>query len=77
MEFLLLWADDLDDALGVLRHFASRLLALLATLALLCATGLALLLAPQLVLGLVAVTLCAFLAEFARRRLRSGRAHDR
>ncbi len=26
MEFLLLWADNLDDALGALRHLAPKIL---------------------------------------------------
>ena len=44
MEFLLLWADELDDALAVLRHYAPRILGLLAALALFAATGFALVL---------------------------------
>ena len=34
MEFLLLWADELDDALAVLRHYAARILGLFVAIAL-------------------------------------------
>jgi hypothetical protein len=43
MEFLLLWADNLDDALGALRHLAPRILPPLAALALCAVAGLVLL----------------------------------
>lgn len=43
MEKLLLWADDLDDALGVLRHLAPRILPPLTALGLCGMTALALL----------------------------------
>jgi len=39
MEFLLLWADELDDALAVLRHYAPRILGLLVALALFAPIG--------------------------------------
>jgi hypothetical protein len=68
MEFLLLWADDLDDALGALRHLAPRLLGLLLALGLFAATGLALLRSPQLTLAALAVVLSASLFEAVRRR---------
>jgi hypothetical protein len=68
MEFLLLWADDLDDALGALRHLAPRLLGLLLALGLFAATGLALVRAPQLTLAALAVMLSASLIEAVRRR---------
>ena len=68
MEFLLLWADELDDALGVLRHYAARILGLLAALALFATTGFALILAPQLTLVAFAVVLSATLFETLRRR---------
>ena len=29
MEFLLLWVDDLDDAIGALRHLAPKILGFL------------------------------------------------
>lgn len=66
MEILLLWADDLDDAIGALRHYGPRIMGLLSALALFVATGIGLLLAPALVLAAVAG--CAALTEVARRR---------
>ena len=68
MEILLLWADDLDDALGVLRHYAPRILGLIAALALFAATGFALIFSPHLTLAAVALVLCATLIETFRRR---------
>jgi hypothetical protein len=41
MEILLLWADELDDALAVLRHYAARILGLFVAIALFAATGFA------------------------------------
>ena len=37
MEFLLLWADNLDDALGALRHLAPKILRFLIAFALFAA----------------------------------------
>lgn len=68
MEFLLLWADELDDAMAVLRHYAARILGLLAALALFATTGFALILAPHLTLLVFAVVLSATLFETLRRR---------
>lgn len=68
MEFLLLWIDDLDDALGALRHLAPKLLGFLAALFLFAATGVALLLAPETTLAVVGVVLSASLFESVRRR---------
>ena len=68
MEFLLLWADDLDDALAVLRHYAPRILGLIAALALFAATGFALILAPHVTLAVFAALLSATLFEALRRR---------
>jgi hypothetical protein len=68
MEFLLLWADDLDDAMGALRHLFPRLLGLFLALGLFAATGLALLTAPHLTLAALAVVLSASLFETVRRR---------
>ncbi len=68
MEFLLLWADELDDALAVLRHYAPRILSLIAALALFAFTGFALILAPQATLAAFAVILSATLFEALRRR---------
>jgi hypothetical protein len=75
MEFLLQWADELDDALAVLRHYAPRILGLLVALALFAATGFALMLAPGVTLGAFWVILSATLFETLRRR-RSRTASD-
>ncbi|HKR36957.1 MAG TPA: hypothetical protein VJT10_19080 [Steroidobacteraceae bacterium] len=68
MEFLLLWADELDDVLAVLRHYAPRILGLIAALALFAATGFALILVPHAMLVAFAVVLSATLFETLRRR---------
>jgi hypothetical protein len=68
MEFLLLWADELDDALAVLRHYAPRILGLIVALALFAATGFALVVAPHVTLAVFAVVLSATLFEALRRR---------
>ena len=68
MEFLLLWADELDDALAVLRHYAPRILGLIVALALFAATGYALMLVPHVTLGALGVILSATLFETLRRR---------
>jgi hypothetical protein len=69
MEFLLQWADELDDALAVARHYAPRILALLAAIALFAATGFALMYAPHVTLAVFAVVLSATLFEAVRRRI--------
>jgi hypothetical protein len=69
MEFLLLWADELDDALAVLRHYAPRILGLIFALALFAATGFALIHAPHVTIGALAVIGSATLFETVRRRL--------
>jgi hypothetical protein len=69
MEFLLLWADELDDAMAVLRHYAPRILGLLVAVALFAATGFALVVAPHVTLAAFAVLLSATLVESLRRRL--------
>lgn len=71
MEFLLLWADELDDAIGALRHLAPRLLGLAVALLLFAATGFALVLAPDVALATLTVLLSGSLLESLRRR----RAH--
>jgi hypothetical protein len=68
MEFLLLWADELDDALAVLRHYAPRILGLVVALGLFAATGFALVYAPHVTLGAFGVILSATLLEALRRR---------
>ena len=68
MEFLLLWIDDLDDAVGATRHLAPKILGFLCALALFAATGFALLRAPQVTLAAVGIVLSASLFESVRRR---------
>jgi hypothetical protein len=68
MEFLLLWADELDDVLAVVRHYLPRILGLVAAIALFAATGLALVQAPHVTLAVFAVVLSATLFETLRRR---------
>ena len=68
MEFLLLWADELDDAMAVLRHYAPRILGLIAALLLFAATGFALILAPHVTLVVFAVVFSTPLFETLRRR---------
>jgi hypothetical protein len=68
MEFLLLWADNLDDALGALRHLAPKILGFVAAFALFAATGFALVLAPEAALGVVGLIMSASLIEAVRRR---------
>ena len=77
MEFLLLWADELDDALAVLRHYAPRILGLMVALVLFALTGFALVYAPHVTLGAFGVILSATLLEsLRRRRARSATEHD-
>ena len=78
MEVLLLWIDDLDDALGAMRHLAPKILGFLAALALFAATGFALLLAPETTLAVVGIVLSASLFESVRRRRvdRAGHARE-
>ena len=68
MEFLLLWIDELDDAMGALRHLAPRILGFVLAAALFVATVVAFSLAPQATLGMLAVVSSASLIEVARRR---------
>lgn len=75
MEFLLLWADNLDDLLGALRHLAPKILGFVAALALFAATGFAMMVAPHVTLAVAGVVLSASLLESLRRR-RSSRAAD-
>jgi len=68
MEFLLLWVDELDDAVSALRHLAPKFLGLLCAIALFLGTVLALSLYPHVTFGFLAVVLSASLAEVTRRR---------
>jgi len=71
MEFLLLWVDDLDDAIGALRHLAPKIVGLLFAVALFAATGFALIAAPHVTLPVLAAVGCASLIELGRRRFRA------
>lgn len=71
MEFLLLWIDDLDDALGALRHLAPKIAGFCLALALFALTGIALVFAPHTTLAILGLVLSASLFEFARQRRRS------
>lgn len=77
MEFLLLWIDDLDDAIGALRHLAPRVLGPLAALVLFAATGFGLVLAPHATLAVIAMVLSVSLVETARRRVRAVARRER
>ncbi|HKE94825.1 MAG TPA: hypothetical protein VKB34_10995 [Povalibacter sp.] len=76
MEFLLLWIDDLDDAIGALRHLAPRILGFVVALGLFAATGIALLIAPHIVFAIMILALSVSLIEVARRRLRASAARE-
>ncbi|HEY0942850.1 MAG TPA: hypothetical protein VGE08_22365 [Steroidobacter sp.] len=76
MEFLLLWADNIDDALCAARHLAPKILSFMAAFALFALTGFALLLAPHVTLAIIGLVLSASLIELVRRR-RAALAHDR
>ncbi|HEY8539666.1 MAG TPA: hypothetical protein VIL28_12425 [Steroidobacteraceae bacterium] len=47
MEFLLLWIDELDDAVGMLRHLAPKILAFLGTVGVLAGAVFAVRWVPQ------------------------------
>jgi hypothetical protein len=68
MEFLLLWIDELDDAVSALRHLVPEIVGFLVALALFAATGAALVIAPQISVPIAGVVLSASLFEMARRR---------
>ena len=76
MEFMLLWADDLDDALCALRHLAPKILGFLAAFVLFAVTGFALVLAPQATLAAIGLVLSASLVEGIRRRRRATTSND-
>lgn len=68
MEFMLLWVDELDDAIGALRHLAPKILGFLLAVALFIGTAFAFSLAPQVTLAALGLVLSASLLEAARRR---------
>ncbi|WP_116807158.1 hypothetical protein [Steroidobacter cummioxidans] len=75
MEFLLLWWDNLDDALCAARHKAANILGFLLAFALFALTGFALVLAPQATLAAIGLMLSASLYDYWRRR-RAALAND-
>lgn len=68
MEFLLLWADDLDDALGALRHLWPQIVDFMLATLLFAMTGFGLVLATETTLIGVAMLLSATLLELLRQR---------
>ena len=68
MEFLLLWADNLDDAVGAVRHLAPKLFGLLLAMALFTLTGIALVRTPHVALAAIGLILSTALVENVRRR---------
>lgn len=77
MEVLLLWADNLDDAVGALRHLGPKLLGLFAAILLFALTGFALMLAPQATLAGICLVLSASLVDAVRkRRAQCSTRHD-
>jgi hypothetical protein len=70
MEFLLLWADELDDAMGALRHLLPTIFSFLFAVALFAVTSFAMVLAPRVTLPALALVLSATLVETVRRRRR-------
>lgn len=75
MEFLLLWWDNLDDAMHAGRHLAPKILGFLLAFALFALTGFALVLAPQATLAAIGLMLSASLYDYWRRR-KAALAHD-
>ncbi len=68
MEFLLLWADDLDDAVGAIRHLWPQVVDFFTAALLFATTGFALVMVPRSTLIGVAVLLSAVLLEALRQR---------
>lgn len=68
MEFMLLWMDNLDDALCALRHLAPKIIGFLFATALFAATGFALIVSTQVTLAILVITGSVTLMEQARRR---------
>lgn len=76
MEFLLLWADNIDDALCAARHLAPKILGFIAAFVLFVVTGFALLLVPEVALAIIGLVLSASLVELIRRRRAALTHHD-
>jgi hypothetical protein len=68
MEFMLLWWDNLDDALCAMRHLAPSILGFIVAIALFVATAVALVVSPQTTLTILAVTGSVVLLDIVRRR---------
>jgi hypothetical protein len=68
MEFMLLWWDNLDDALCALRHLAPSILGFIVAIALFAATAVALVTSPQTTLSILAVTSSVAMFDIVRRR---------
>jgi hypothetical protein len=68
MEFLLLWADNLDDAVHALRHAIPKILSLIFAVSLFALTGFALMRSPHITLAAIGLVLSASLVEAIRRR---------
>lgn len=68
MEFLLLWADELDDALGALRHLWPQIVDFMIATLLFAMTGFGLVLATETTVIGVIVLLSAMLLELLRQR---------
>jgi len=68
MEFLLRWADDLDDALGALRHLWPQVVDFITATLLFVMTGFSLMIATQATALALAVLLAAVLLEVLRQR---------
>ena len=68
MEFLLLWADDLDDVVGALRHLWPQVVDFFTATLLFAMTGFGLVLATQATVAAVAALFAAGLMEVLRQR---------
>ena len=68
MEFLLLWADDLDDVLGALRHLWPQVVDFITATLLFVTTVFGLMLATQATVFAVVALLAAAMLEMSRRR---------
>lgn len=71
MEFLLQWADNLDDAVHAVRHLAPKVVGLLLGVLLFVAAGFAFARSPELGLTIIGLVLSASLIEALRRRMQA------
>ena len=77
MEFLLLWADDLDDVFGALRHLWPQVVDFFTATLLFVMTGFGLMLATQATAFAVVALLAAAMLEMSRRRTERSMAASR